>query len=367
MLETWKEIVVENAALYIGWGGLMIGLVFGFIVYRTNFCTMGSISDILSFGDYRRFRSWLLAIGVAIAGVAVLRMLGVADFGQSMYLAPNLGWLANAVGGLMFGFGMVFSGGCMSRNLVRAGAGDLRSLVVLIITGIFAFVTIGGLLGPARVALFTPSSVDMSQYGLETQGTGELLAKAAGLTPQTGSYLVAGLIAAAILIICFKDAGFRSSARHVVAGVGIGLTVVAGWFLTGLAFDDFADFPVQLISLSYVRPSGDTLDYAMRFTALGAPGFGVTTLAGTLIGGFLGALSMGRLALTTFADQADSVRNMFGGALMGVGGVLALGCTVGQGMTGVSTLAIGSFIALTFIILGGIVGIKVLEHIALAE
>jgi len=367
MLEAWKEIVVENAAFYIGWGGLVIGLVFGFIVYRTNFCTMGSISDILSFGDYRRFRSWLLAIGVAIAGVAGLQALGVADFSQTMYLAPSLGWLGNVVGGLMFGFGMVFSGGCMSRNLVRAGAGDLRSLVVLIITGIFAFVTIGGLLGPARVALFSPSSVDMTQYGLETQGAGEVLASLIGLAPQTGSYLVAGLIVAAILFICFRDPGFRSSAKHLVAGVGIGLTVVAGWFLTGLAVDDFADFPVQLISLSYVRPSGDTLDYAMRFTALGAPGFGVTTLAGTLLGGFLGALSMGRLALTTFADQADSVRNMFGAALMGVGGVLALGCTIGQGLTGVSTLAIGSFIAFGAIVLGGVIGMKTIERIALMD
>ena len=126
MIETLKEIVVGSPGYYVGWGGLMIGIAFGFIVYRTNFCTMGSISDILSFGDYSRFRSWLLAGAVAIMGVAGLQALGVMNTADSMYLTPSFAWLANIVGGLLFGFGMVFSGGCLSRNLVRAGGGDLR-------------------------------------------------------------------------------------------------------------------------------------------------------------------------------------------------------------------------------------------------
>jgi len=142
---------------------------------------------------------------------------------------------------------------------------------------------------------------------------------------------------------------------------------VAGWFLTGLAQDEFADVPVQLTSLTYVRPTGDTLDYLMRFTALGPPGFGVVTLVGAVLGGFLGALSRRRVHLTTFADKKDSVRNMFGAAFMGVGGVLALGCTVGQGLTGVSTLAVGSFITLTFIVAGAVLGVKSLEFLLLRD
>ncbi len=367
MLEIWKEIVIENPAFYVGWGGLLIGTIFGFIVYRTNFCTMGSISDIMSFGDFRRFRSWLLAGAVGMLGVGALETLGVVNVADSIYLTPNFGWLANIVGGLMFGFGMVFAGGCISRNLVRAGGGDLRSVVVLLFTGVFGFMTIGGLLGPLRVALFGPVTIDLSNRGMETQGVDEFFSVATGMATGTANTITLLLIAGAFLLYVFKDRGFRTSPVHIIAGVGIGLCVVAGWLLTGLAQDEFADVPVLLTSLTYVRPTGDTLDYLMRYTALGPPGFGVVTLAGALLGGFLGAFSRGRLHLTTFADKKDSIRNMFGAAFMGVGGVLALGCTVGQGLTGVSTLAVGSFITLTSIIGGAIVGVKVLEYLILRD
>ena len=362
-MDALRDAAIENAALYIGWGGLIIGIVFGFIDYRTNFCTMGSISDILSFGDYNRFRSWLLATAVAIIGVAFLERGEIADMNMSMYQATTLTWGAHIVGGLLFGFGMVFSGGCVSRNLVRAGGGDLRSIVVLLITGIFAFITIGGLLGPLRVMLFTPPSSDLSAIGMDDQRIGSLISSVTGMDWGTANLVSVIAIAGAILVYCFMNSDFRGSGRNIVAGLGIGLCVVLGWALTGLTYDEFADIP-QLISLSYVRPAGDTIDYAMRYTALGAPGFGIVTLAGALIGGFLGALSMGRLRLTTFADQSDSIRNMFGAALMGIGGVLALGCTVGQALTGFSTLAIGSLITFIFIVVGGIIGVKTMENLA---
>ncbi|WP_319823960.1 YeeE/YedE family protein [Thalassovita sp.] len=362
-MEALKEAAIESAAAYIGWGGLLIGTVFGFIVYRTNFCTMGSISDILSFGDFSRFRAWLLAIAVAILGVAGLELAGVADMSMSMYRGASFQWGGNVVGGLIFGFGMVFSGGCISRNLVRAGGGDLRSVVVLLITGIFGYMTIGGLLGPLRVSLFTPLTSDLSTLGMEDQNIGAFLTLLFGLSTQTAATLSALVIAVLLLAYCFLNADFRTSGRNIAAGVGIGLCVVAGWFLTGITYDEFADNP-ELISLSYVRPAGDTLDYLMRFTALGAPGFGVATLAGALLGGFVGAASRGRLHLTTFADKSDSIRNMFGAALMGIGGVLALGCTVGQALTGVSTLALGSVLTFVFIVLGGVAGVKTMESLA---
>jgi len=171
------------------------------------------------------------------------------------------------------------------------------------------------------------------------------------------------VIVLAVLIYCFKDASFRGSKADIIGGVGIGLCVVAGWAVTGLAFDEF-EANAAVISLTYVRPAGDSLDYLMRYTALGAPDFGVASLVGALIGGFLGALYGKRLHLTTFAGPSDAVRNMFGAALMGIGGVLALGCTVGQALTGVSTLAIGSFLTFAFIVVGGIAGIKTMENMA---
>ncbi len=350
--------------MYIGWGGFLIGIVFGYIVYKTNFCTMGSISDILSFGDYRRFRAWLLAGAVAIIGVAGISSLEIADMTQTMYLTPSFAWGANIVGGLLFGFGMVFSGGCLSRNLVRAGGGDMRSLVVLIIAGIFGYMTIGGMIGPLRVMLFSPTTLDLAEMGMETQSIGSILAYFTGMSAATASTVSIIAVAGALLIYCLMDSGFRTSPRDLAAGIGIGLCVVAGWFLTALAVDDFADVPVALISLTFVRPTGDTLDYAMRYTALGAPGFGIVTTVGALLGGFIGAITSGRFALATFADKGDTVRNMFGAALMGIGGVLALGCTVGQAMTGFSTLAIGSVVTFLFIVIGGIAGMKTMENMA---
>ncbi len=363
MLDGWKEIVLENPGFYLGWGGLLIGIVFGFIVFRTNFCTMGSISDINAFGDWRRFRSWLMAGAVAMIGVALLEKIGAADMSLSMYTAPNLIWGANIVGGLVFGIGMVLGGGCVSKNLVRTGGGDLRALMVLIVIGISAFMTIGGLFGPFRVAVFGPLSSDLTALGMEDQRLGTLLARLTGMAPETAGTVALVVVAGGILLWCLKDKGFRSSPSHLIAGIGIGLCVIAGWLLTGLAYDDFADNPT-LISLTFARPTGDSLDYLMRFTAFDGPGFGVATLAGTILGAFLGALSQKKFALATFNGTADTARNLIGAVMMGFGGVLALGCTIGQGVTGWSTLAIGSGLTLLFIVLGGFAGMKLMERLA---
>ncbi len=360
MLDAWKETVLDSAGMYVGFGGLLIGIAFGFLVYRTNFCTMGAISDILSFGDYRRFRAWLLAIATAIAGAALVSWLGVADLSASIYLTPQFNWAGNIVGGLMFGFGMVFAGGCTSRNLVRAGAGDLRSLMVMVVVGLFGYMTIGGIIGPLRVKLFGPVTVDLGTHGMETQSMAEMLSTATGMTMALAGQIVLAVLLVGLLGYIFMNKAFRSSPVHIISGIGIGLCVVAGWFLTGLAFDEWADNPT-LTSLTYVRPAGDTLDYLTRFTAYGAPSFAVVTTAGALLGGFIASVMAGKFAVSTFADGKDTVRNLFGAAMMGVGGVVALGCTVGQGVTGVSTLAAGSVIALVSIILGGIIGMKYLE------
>ncbi len=363
MLEGWKEIMVENPAFYLGWGGLVIGIVFGFIVERTNFCTMGSISDINAFGDFRRFRSWLMAGAVAMLGVAWLERAGLADMSLSMYTGANFIWGSNIVGGLVFGIGMVLGGGCVSKNLVRVGGGDLRSLVVLIVIGISAFMTIGGLLGPFRVAVFSPLTTDLSAQGIQDQRLGSILAGVTGMEADTAGLVALVVVAGGILLWALKDRGFRTSPAHLVAAIGIGLCVVAGWLLTALAYDEFADNPT-LISLTFARPAGESIDYLMRFTAFGAASFGVATVGGTILGAFLSALSQKKFALAGFNGTADTARNLIGAVLMGFGGVLALGCTVGQGLTGWSTLALGSGLTLASIILGGFLGMKLMERLA---
>lgn len=359
-----REAIVENGPQWLAIGGLVIGFVFGAVVFRTNFCTMGSVSDIVNLGDWRRFRAWILAAVVALAGAQTLHWLGVVDLTKSMYLGATFNWVGHIAGGLIFGFGMVFAGGCPSRNLARAGGGDLRALLTLVVVGIFAYMTIGGLLGPARAAIEQATNITLPT---STQGIGDLVDRALVLSAGFGRIFASWIIVLVGLAYCFKDPEFRSSPVHILSGIAIGLCAVAGWALTGLAFDDMAERPTQPISLTYVRPSGDALEWLQRFTAAPMPGFGVATVFGAILGAFVAAKAMGRFRLLTFSDPGDTVRSLLGAAMMGIGGVMALGCTVGQGITGVSTLALGSFITFAAIVAGAVVGLKALELWLMSE
>ena len=339
--------------------GLVIGFGFGFVIERTNFCTMGAISDAATFGDFRRFRAWMLAMAVAIVGAQALQAGDLIDLGRSIYLTANFGWLGAIVGGLLFGFGMTIAGGCGTRNLVRFGAGDLRSLVVVLVLGIFAYMTLRGLTGLVRVGLEGATNVDLAAAGVDSQGIGALLGSVFGSSVETMNLIVAAILVLGLLGWCFMDSAFRASPRNVVAGLGVGLAIVAGWYATGvLGFDDFE--PAPLTSLTYVAPTGNALVYLMTFTGA-TINFGIASVGGVVLGAFVSAVLRKNFHLATFADVQDMLRNITGGALMGFGGVLALGCTIGQGLTGISTLALGSVIAILAIVAGGIAGLKYIE------
>jgi len=364
-VNTLRDIIARDAPLVLALGGLLIGFVFGAVVYRTNYCAMGSLSDIYNFRDYRRFRAWILAAATALIGTQLLAGAGVVPLERSMYLVPTLNWVGHVGGGLVFGVGMVLAGGCPSRNLARAGGGDLRSLFTLLVLGLAAFMTIAGLLAPLRAALERATGVAAGASA--TQSLGDLAGAWVGLTPAAANATATAAIGLAALAYCFASSKFRTSRVHVLSGLAVGLAVVAGWALTGLAYDEMADRPVAPISLTYIRPVGDTLQWLTLFTATPMPGFGVTTVLGALAGAFAAAVAMGRFHLATFSDTGDTVRNLLGAALMGVGGVMALGCTVGQAVTGVSTLALGSFLAFAAIVAGGFLGLGLLERWILAE
>jgi uncharacterized membrane protein YedE/YeeE len=354
-----RDLVSQHGQAVLAIGGLLIGFAFGAVVYRTNYCAMGSLSDIRNFEDYRRLRAWILAAATALVGTQLLAGAGVVVLERSMYLAPTLNWFGNIAGGLVFGVGMVFAGGCPSRNLARAGGGDLRALVALVVLGLVGFMTIGGLIAPVRAGLERATSVSA---GASTQGVGDLVGAVAGLAPGAARAGATALIAGAALAFCFRDVRFRKSRKHICSGLAVGLLVVAGWALTGLAYDEMAARPAPPISLTYVRPVGDALQWLTLFTATPMPGFGAASVFGALAGAFAAAVATGRFHLVTFSDAGDTVRNLLGAALMGVGGVMALGCTVGQAVTGVSTLALGSFLAFAAIVAGGFVGLRLLER-----
>ncbi|WP_298358752.1 YeeE/YedE family protein [Rhodoblastus sp.] len=364
-MDSLREAIVANSSFWLPVGGLLIGALFGAIVQTTNFCTMGSLSDMAAFGDSRRFRAWVLAAGLAILGAQILAFEGVAPLTKSMYLAaPRLNWAGNVLGGLFFGVGMALAGGCASRNLVRVGAGDLRSLVNLIFVGLFAYITIGGLFGPIRVALENATSVSLTRFGVSTQSLGDLLGASLHVSREAANLGTGIAISIAVILWAFSNKDFATSKTHVAAALGVALCVIAGWALTGLAYDEMAANPAAPISLTYVRPAGDSVEWLQRYTALGAPGFGVATVGGAILGAFFAAKLTGRFRISTFADPGDMLRNLTGAMFMGVGGVMGLGCTIGQAVTGVSTLAVGSFLTFVAIVVGGLGGVKLMERLA---
>lgn len=340
--------------------GLVLGVAFGATAQRTNFCTMGSISDLVVLGDWNRFRSWMLVIAVAILGSQSLHLLGLVDLGRSVYLTTSFGWMGAILGGLMFGFGMTLAGGCGSKSLVRLGAGNLKSLVVVLVLGFTGYMTMRGLIASGRLRIEAAVNVDLAAAGLPAQGLPDALAWLTGLSTAPARVLLALAAAGLLLWFCLRSAAFRASTRDVVAGLILGAIVVAGWVVTGVVGDDVFD-PTPLASMTFVAPVADSLMYLMTFTGANV-NFGIATVGGVILGAFLMALTTRSFRLEAFHDTADMLRHLAGASLMGIGGVMAMGCTVGQGMTGISTLAMGSVLALLSIIAGGVLGMKYLEE-----
>ena len=340
--------------------GLLAGIAFGATAQRTNFCAMGAVSDMVNLQDYRRFRAWLLAIAVALAGTQALHLAGVIDLTKSIYLTPSLGWLGAVVGGSLFGFGMTLTGGCGSKTLVRLGSGNLKSLVVALVLGVFAYMTLRGLIATARVAVVEPTNLDLARAGLASQGLPDMLAAVTGIPIVTLRVALALAAVLGLLVYCFKDAAFRRSPRDIAGGLIIGMLIILGWVITGVVGAD-AFSPVPLASFTFVAPFGDSLMYLMTFTG-STVNFGIAAVAGVIVGSFLSAMATNSFRIEGFTRADDLVRHIGGGALMGIGGVLALGCTIGQGITGLSTLAAGSVLAFLSILAGGVYGFKYLEE-----
>lgn len=330
--------------------GFAIGLAFGVVGLLSGFCLMSSLRDWWTANDGRKVRSYALALAVAILGTQLVAGVGLVDIAKSIYLQPSFSAPLIFAGGLLFGFGMVLSNGCASRALVLLGKGNLRSLVVIAIIGIAAQMTLKGLIAPARLAFLqatqtTPAAVSAPAL-LATFGIDEFVARIA----------VTLIVVGGLLIFAFSDRQFRRAYGQIAAGFAVGLLVTAGWLATGwLGADDFNPIPVT--SLSFVSPIADTLQYTMLSTGL-TLSFGVALVVGVLSGSVLTAVLTGRFKLEGYTSPSHMVRSISGAALMGIGGAMAYGCSIGQGLTGLSTLGIPSFIAVAGIVSGAAFGIR---------
>ena len=336
----------------------IIGIVFGAVANKTNFCTMGAVSDWVNMGAKDRLRAWLLAIGIAIVLSQGMQAYGLFDLDQSIYLTTNFGWLGYLLGGGLFGVGMTLASGCGQRTLVRFGGGNLKSLVVMLVLGLSAYATMRGLLALVRVNMIEVTNINLGKKGVADQGIDTLIAAAAGLENTAAvSWIVTALIGGGLIVYAFSNASFRSRFDDILAGIVVGLIIPAGWYVTGvIGFDDFE--PVRFESYTFVAPVGESLQYLMTYTG-STINFGVAAVAGVILGSFLYAVLTRKFHVETFVVRGDMVRHILGGLLMGFGGVLALGCTVGQGITGMSTLALGSLMALASIVFGSALTMKV--------
>ncbi|CAA7626744.1 Predicted transporter component [Candidatus Terasakiella magnetica] len=342
----------------VGAAGFAAGMVFGGTAQATGFCTMGALSDALFLSDWRRMRAWVMAMAVSIVGAQTLHAVGLIDLGRSIYLSGPITWAGAVLGGLVFGYGMTLTGGCGSKTLVRLGAGNLKSLVVLLMVGLFATMTLRGLLAFGRVGLDQATGITLAGSAFADQSLAALLA-GFGLAKPAARWLPVVVVAGGAAAWCLKDAAFRSSFPHLGAGVILGLTIPAGWAITGiLGADEFE--PTPLASFSFIAPLGESLIYLMTFTGA-TISFGIAAVAGVIAGSFAAARLGGGFHLEGFADTADLIRHLVGGALMGSGGVLAMGCTIGQGLTGMSTLSLTSLLAVAAIVAGGVIGLRRLE------
>ena len=360
-----QESELPGLVSQVLWAAFVLAAAFGAIAQRTHFCTMGAVADIVNMGDWTRMRMWLLAIGTAMIGFNLMVGLGWIEARHTVYAGSQLIWLSNVLGGLLFGFGMVLASGCGSKTLVRVGGGSLKALVVLCVLAIAAYATLRGITAVLRVtfvdavALTLPAGQDLPSLLAHATG-GAAAPWALGLGPGLGLALVGFVLA--------RPEG--RTAEVWLAGLGIGAVIVGVWWVSG-RLGHVAEHPLTLESvflatntrsmesLTFVAPIAYAVDWLILFSDAGKVlTIGIVSVAGVIAGSAAVALATRRFRWEGFAGTEDTANHLVGAALMGVGGVTAMGCTVGQGLSGLSTLALGSFIAMAGIVAGAVLALR---------
>lgn len=356
------------AASSIAWLAFALGILFGAIASKTSFCTLGAVSDIVNIGDWNRMRMWALAMAIAMIATSGLQLGNLFDPADSIYTGSRLNWLSHLVGGLLFGAGMTLASGCGSKTLVRLGGGNLKSLIVFVFIGISAYMSLRGLFGVWRVTY-----LDAVNLQLDTaQDVPTILAgwAGSGLAREQAVLAATAIIGGALAVFALaRREAWQSDV--LLGGIGVGLLVTAGWFVTAhigyveehpdtLEAAFIATNTGRAESFSFIAPVAYTLELLMLWSdASRIVTFGIAASLGVITGAAIHTLVSKRFRIESFNDSADLMRHIVGAILMGFGGVTAMGCTIGQGLTGISTLALGSFITTAAIIVGATVTMRI--------
>ncbi len=369
------------------WATFGIALVLGVVVNKTNFCTMGAVSDWVNMGDKSRMRAWLLAIATAILGVVILEKVGMVSPGDAFppYRNSQLVWVENLLGGLMFGIGMTLGSGCGNKTLVRIGGGNIKSIMVFLVIAVIAYFMVNPFPGSDQTLmslLFYPWTSKLAIGLPSSQDIGSLISTENALNLRLFGGGAIGLV---VLVLVFKSADFRGSFDNILGGLVVGLAVLAAWYVTSnvainldgetynlRGFVQEWDFlaedaagkpadsrPLAPQSFTFINPMGQSLGYAASGFKSSFLTFGIMSVLGVILGSFLWSLLSRSFRFEWFASWRDFVTHFIGAVFMGFGGVLGMGCTIGQGITGISTLAVGSFVTFVAIVLGSALTMKV--------
>ncbi len=376
-----------SAQSFFLWSTFAIALIMGAVVNKTNFCTMGAVSDWVNMGDTGRMRAWVFAIAVGVLGVMGLEAAGLINVTNTFppYRQSNFPWIENLVGGLLFGIGMTLASGCGNKTLIRIGGGNIKSVMVLLIIALIAYFMINPFPGSDKTlysVLFYPWTNPTAVALSTNQDLGAMLF---GENAATGRMVMGGIIGGLLLVWALKSADFRGSFDNILGGLVVGLAVLAAWYVTSnILVDADGDImsmqayaqdwdlyaPADAVkpastaalasqSFTFINPMGQALGYTASGFDSTLLTFGVMALAGVIAGSLLWALISRSFRIEWFASFRDFVNHLIGAILMGFGGVLAMGCTIGQGITGFSTLALGSILTFFAIVLGSALTMKV--------
>ena len=355
-----------------------LAVILGVIASKTNFCTMGAVSDWVNIGDTGRMRAWVFAMGLAILGVMSLSLSGFSDLSliasnetaSPPYLTSNFAWPRNIIGGLIFGIGMTLGSGCGNKTLLRVGSGNIKSIFVFLTMGLMAyFMIFTNFSYDFFISWMEPAFIDLSLSDIDDQGIGTVIAHFVGADPIITTTIVAAILGSSFILWALISKDFRGELDNVIAGVVLAVVVVGAWWVTtgvlGQSLLEEAEmmderpFALGAQSFSFVQPSGHFIRWIETGFSNTMLTFALVSGFGVVAGAFVYSLLTKNFRIEWFASVKDFVSHIIGGALMGIGGVLAMGCTIGQGVTGVSTLAMGSFLTFFAILLGSALTMKI--------